>query len=116
MSAVMLLSFAGCDLLNRKIDVDELDEISEDEWIDALEEIGLDEQDYYAYANDSFSFPDGTTFKISSEVDADSQLCTYYYSKFADTEQAGELFEYYEELYSDVLSSSNTMKNSTRTF
>ena len=104
MSAVMLLSFAGCDLLNKKIDVDKLDEISEEEWVDALEEIGLDESEYYEYANDSFSFPDGTSFKVDYEVDADTQLCTYYYSKFSDTEQAGELFEYYEELYSDVLS------------
>lgn len=114
MSAVMLLSFAGCDLLNRKIDVDELDEISEDEWVDALEEIGFEERGYYEYANDSFSFPDGTSFKVEYEVDADSQLCTYYYSKFSDTEQAGELFEYYEELYSDVLSNNGGKFSGTK--
>ena len=74
MSAVMLLSFTGCDFLNKKVDIDKLDEISEDEWIDALEEIGIDESSYYAYGNDSFSFPDGTTIKIDYEVDADSQL------------------------------------------
>ena len=105
MSALMLVSFAGCDMFTTtKIDVDSLDDIDEEDWIDALESIGLTDSDYIAYGNDSFSFPDGTTFKIDSEIDAETQCCCYYYSKFASTEEAGELYEYYEDLYSDVLS------------
>ena len=115
MSAVMLLSFAGCDMFTTtKIDVDSLDEIDEDEWIDALEEIGLTESDYYAYGNDSFSFADGTTFKIAYEIDAESECCCYYYSRFKSTEEAGALYDYYEELYSDVLSNSGGTFSGTK--
>ena len=115
MSAVMLLSFAGCDMLTTtKIDVDSLDEIDEDEWIDALEEIGLTDSDYFAYGNDSFSFADGTTFKVAYEIDAESQCCCYYYSRFASTEEAGELYEYYEDIYSDVLSNNGGQFSGTK--
>lgn len=105
MTLCMLASFTGCSLFVTKIDVDSLDKIDEDEWIDALEEIGLTESDYYAYENDYFTFDDGTRFDIVYEVDAESAHCVYYYSRFASTEEAEALYEYYEELYYNVFHS-----------
>ncbi len=102
MSALILISFTGCDFLNTKIDVDKLDEIDEEDWIDALEEIGITEEYYYYYEDDYFTFADGTRFDIVSEIDAETGLNCYYYSRFATTEEAEELFEYYVDLYSDV--------------
>ena len=114
-SALMLISFAGCDMFTTtKIDVDSLDEIDEDEWIDALEEIGLTESDYIAYGNDSFSFPDGKSFKIEYEVDAETDNCCYYYSRLPNTEEAEALFEYYEDIYSDVLSNTGGQFSGTK--
>ena len=114
MSALMLVSFAGCDFLNTKIDVDSLDEIDEDEWIDALEEAGLTENDYYAYENDFFTFDDGTKFTVEYEVDAESDCCVYYYSRFKTTEEAEELYEYYEVLYSDILTNNGGKFSGTK--
>ena len=114
MSALMLVSFAGCDFLNTKIDVDSLDDIDEDEWIDALEEAGLTESDYYAYENDYFTFDDGTRFDIEYEIDAETECCVYYYSRFETTEEAGELYEYYEMLYSDILSNNGGKFSGTK--
>lgn len=105
-STVVLGMAAGCSLTKIDFDIDSLDDIDNSKFMDALDEIGVDDDDIVIYEDDYFNFSSDPSkyYYVETDIDATTSTTYYSYAVCVDDETAQDLFDYYYEgTYSDVL-------------
>lgn len=98
--------FTGCAGITHepKVDMSTLKEVKDQDFLDALEAIGVDNSDISVMADTSFSFKgDDADFEVIVNLDATSEKDNQYsFTRCVDEETAKALFDYYYDDYDHI--------------